>query len=268
MSGTPSVTYRAPKEEPRSADASEPAPPSVVKEERMMKDLPVYPSLEAAVASCFGSRVRIVRTVPVTGGVISDAACVHISGGARVFVKSNAARAGERFSAEAAGLAAIASTGTVGTPRLLCLGVDEEKDRSFLMMEMAGGGKRSLDYWERLGRELAGLHGADTAAFLTGGRYGFPRDNFIGSNRQINEAKTSWVEFFRTCRLEPQFRMALRYFEPGMRPKIRRLLDFTARPRDVADPWYSDDFETAYRDILEGCQALLDTLERKNKEDF
>ena len=43
--------------------------------------------------------------------------------------------------------------------------------------------------------------------------------------------------------------------------KIRRLLDGTPRPRDVADPWYTDDFETAYRDIAEGCAALLDALE-------
>ncbi len=38
-------------------------------------------------------------------------------------------------------------------------------------------------------------------------------------------------------------------------PKIHRLL-----PRDVADPWYTGDFETAYRDITEGCQHLLHTL--------
>ncbi len=38
-------------------------------------------------------------------------------------------------------------------------------------------------------------------------------------------------------------------------PKIRRLL-----PRDVADPWYTGDFETTYRDLLEGCTALLSTL--------
>lgn len=30
--------------------------------------------------------------------------------------------------------------------------------------------------------------------------------------------------------------------------------------RDVADPWYSGDFDTAYRDIEEGCQRLLDSL--------
>ena len=42
--------------------------------------------------------------------------------------------------------------------------------------------------------------------------------------------------------------------------KIRRLLDYTDRPGDVADPWYTGDFETAYGDILRGCEALLDAL--------
>ena len=35
-------------------------------------------------------------------------------------------------------------------------------------------------------------------------------------------------------------------------PKIRRLLD-----RDVADPWYTGDFEATYRDLMEGCTALI-----------
>ena len=38
------------------------------------------------------------------------------------------------------------------------------------------------------------------------------------------------------------------------------LLDFTGAPRDVADPWYTDDFEAAYRDIEAGCRALLAQL--------
>lgn len=43
--------------------------------------------------------------------------------------------------------------------------------------------------------------------------------------------------------------------------KIRRLLDFTDRKKkDIADPWFSDDFDTAYRDILVGCEGLLDAL--------
>ena len=42
--------------------------------------------------------------------------------------------------------------------------------------------------------------------------------------------------------------------------KVSRLLDHTAEPRDIADPWYTDDFDTAYADILKGCTALLDEL--------
>lgn len=42
--------------------------------------------------------------------------------------------------------------------------------------------------------------------------------------------------------------------------KIARLLDGTPHPRDIADPWYTGDFEASCRDILEGCQALLDRL--------
>ena len=42
--------------------------------------------------------------------------------------------------------------------------------------------------------------------------------------------------------------------------KIHLLLDFTDRPRDVADPWYTGDFTAAWDDILAGCTALLEQL--------
>ncbi|MBQ8382249.1 MAG: low molecular weight phosphotyrosine protein phosphatase [Clostridia bacterium] len=42
--------------------------------------------------------------------------------------------------------------------------------------------------------------------------------------------------------------------------KIRKLMDYTSRGGDVVDPWYSDRFDVAYRDISEGCTALLDAL--------
>ncbi len=42
--------------------------------------------------------------------------------------------------------------------------------------------------------------------------------------------------------------------------KVSRLLDWTSRPGDVADPWYTGDFDATYRDVLAGCQALLETL--------
>ena len=42
--------------------------------------------------------------------------------------------------------------------------------------------------------------------------------------------------------------------------KIRMLMDFTDRPGEVSDPWYSDRFDVAYRDIHEGCEGLLRSL--------
>ena len=42
--------------------------------------------------------------------------------------------------------------------------------------------------------------------------------------------------------------------------KMHKLLDYTSRGGNVADPWYYGNFDVTYADILEGCNALLDTL--------
>ena len=42
--------------------------------------------------------------------------------------------------------------------------------------------------------------------------------------------------------------------------KIRMLLDYTQRPGEVADPWYSGDFETTWRDVYAGCKGLLEEI--------
>ena len=42
--------------------------------------------------------------------------------------------------------------------------------------------------------------------------------------------------------------------------KVSLLLDWTERPRDIADPWYSGNFDLTYEDVTEGCEALLKKL--------
>ena len=42
--------------------------------------------------------------------------------------------------------------------------------------------------------------------------------------------------------------------------KIRKLMEYTDRGGDVADPWYSGRFDVAYRDIYDGCEGLLESL--------
>ncbi len=44
--------------------------------------------------------------------------------------------------------------------------------------------------------------------------------------------------------------------------KLHGLLDWSARPRDIADHWYTGDFETTFSDVWEGCVSLLDALAR------
>ena len=47
--------------------------------------------------------------------------------------------------------------------------------------------------------------------------------------------------------------------------KINLLLDYTTRPGEVADPWYTRDFEATWQDVNEGCQGLLQhILETRN----
>lgn len=55
-------------------------------------------------------------------------------------------------------------------------------------------------------------------------------------------------------------RNMLRIFGSDPDGKVRKLMDYTDRGDDVADPWYSDRFDVAYQDILEGCTALLEAV--------
>ena len=46
----------------------------------------------------------------------------------------------------------------------------------------------------------------------------------------------------------------------GRGEKYRLLLEYAGESRDVADPWYTGDFERTYEDVLKGCTALLDII--------
>lgn len=44
--------------------------------------------------------------------------------------------------------------------------------------------------------------------------------------------------------------------------KIHRLLEYAGRPDDVADPWYTRDFEATWRDVNDGCRGLLEQMQK------
>ena len=59
------------------------------------------------------------------------------------------------------------------------------------------------------------------------------------------------------CMDSSNLRWLSRIIPDDTQKKVRLLMSYTGRKRDVADPWYTGDFETAFQDILEGCEAML-----------
>lgn len=53
----------------------------------------------------------------------------------------------------------------------------------------------------------------------------------------------------------------LRIFGSDLEGKVSLLLSYCGERREVADPWYTDDFDTTYNDIWRGCSAFLEKLE-------
>lgn len=52
-------------------------------------------------------------------------------------------------------------------------------------------------------------------------------------------------------------RNILRIIKEDNEKKVFKLLDFTKKPKDIPDPWYTGDFDITYKEILEGCNEFL-----------
>lgn len=57
------------------------------------------------------------------------------------------------------------------------------------------------------------------------------------------------------------YRNIMRIIGKDAENKVSLLLDWTEHPRDIADPWYTGNFDQTYEDVLEGCEALLQELQ-------
>ena len=60
---------------------------------------------------------------------------------------------------------------------------------------------------------------------------------------------------------ENNIRNIRRMIPENPKDKIHKLLDYSLSPRDIADPWYTGNFDITYDDIVEGCRALIEYLE-------
>lgn len=177
-----------------------------------------YSSLNSAIADLYGSGITVERRSPVSGGDINRAYALELSDGAKLFMKENSRENADFFSCEAEGLAAMRATGAVRAPEALAAGTDGRA--SFLLLEYIESGRAGRNSSAELGCMLAAMHQTDTGGFVSGGKYGFIHDNYIGAGVQLNGPEETWTEFFVKKRLQPQFDRASYYFDAGDRRKI------------------------------------------------
>ena len=140
----------------------------------------------------------------VTGSRAVGGGCIHngrrllCDTGRTAFLKTNAHVPADVFSTEAAGLRALAAPGCIRIPEVYAVG------ERFLLLEDLAPAPHARDYWPRLGRDLAALHG------VTRPEFGFAHDNYLGSTPQPNPRTPDGYAFFAEHRLRYQAEMAAR----------------------------------------------------------
>jgi len=88
--------------------------------------------------------------------------------------------------------------------------------------------------------------------------------NYSGKTA-IQVRKSDYENYdYLICMDRNNLRNLSRIIDTDIQNKVSLLLDFTNRPADVADPWYTGDFETTLRDVEEGCKGLLEHILKIN----
>ncbi len=131
----------------------------------------------------------------VSGGDINEAYKLYWQG-QQFFLKVNDAAAYPgMFEQEALGLKTLAANSRFVIPEVIQYGTAASKQ--FLLLQWIERSHTAVDYWQRMGEQLAELHQhSHTHA-------GFPNDNYIGSLVQLNSPSQSWAEFYALQHLQP-----------------------------------------------------------------
>jgi protein-ribulosamine 3-kinase len=173
------------------------------------------------------TELGISSAEPVSGGCIHRCYRAERDGRA-VFLKVNEPRFADAFAAEADGLRALRAAGC-RAPEPLAHG--SMSAGAYLLLEFVE--LRARGDFAALGTMLAAMHRSQSE------RFGWPRDNYIGSTPQPNGWCESWIQFWRERRLEPQLALAA---SNGYRidvPPVWRLLEGHEPPRSLlhGDLW-------------------------------
>ncbi|CCQ91924.1 conserved hypothetical protein [Nitrospina gracilis 3/211] len=157
--------------------------------------------LHGVLKTAYGQPVEIRNTQSIGGGCINETLLLTLSNGDRVFVKHNGQPPPDFFAREADALRLMGRA--KNGPRVpQVIGLPEEINPRYLLLEYIEPGTPNSDFHERFSRGLAGLH------HMSHQFYGFDRDNYIGSTVQVNKPETDPLVFFREHRLRFQQELA------------------------------------------------------------
>ena len=85
--------------------------------------------------------------------------------------------------------------------------------------------------------------------------------NRCGNHRARQMTRADYENFDYLIGMDRNnLRNMMRILKDDSLGKVSLLLDWTEKPRDIADPWYSGNFDLTYEDVTEGCEALLRKL--------
>lgn len=208
--------------------------------------------LARAIGEALGEPFSIDNSSSIGGGCISSASRIE-GNGQRYFVKFNRADLLEMFEAEAEGLQAMADADAVRVPRPVTTGVSD--GQAYLVMEyLETGGSGDM---ARFGEQLAQMHRH------TADRFGWHRDNTIGSTPQPNDRDDDWVRFWQEQRLGFQLDLAQRngagkaLYDRGQQLK-ERVGDFFQSYQPVASVLHGDLWSGNYAFSRDGEAVIYD----------
>ncbi len=158
-----------------------------------------WEGIESSITLTTQEYFKVAQQTSVGGGSINRSYAIS-NGDRQYFVKLNEKKFVDMFSAEAEGLFELANTKTIQVPTPICWG--ESSSHAYIVMEyisLSGGRQASS---QQLGENLAKLHQ------VTADKFGWHRDNTIGTTPQINQHCDSWLVFYREYRLRYQLNLA------------------------------------------------------------
>ncbi len=161
--------------------------------------MPPWSDIATQISASTGIPFVVQKVGRIGGGCISQGHRIESSGQC-FFVKINSSDNVSMFEAEASGLQEIYNSRALRVPIPVCWGRNDSS--SWLVMEFLEMGNAGRKSAESLGRGLASMHRFSSEKF------GWIRDNTIGTTPQFNRLSSDWIQFWRDHRLGYQLQLA------------------------------------------------------------